>query len=413
MRPVLVSIWTKLSMRHNHYVCHMLIPILALTLLALQFPVVGQTYITRQYTATSDRDIPYTVAPAFNGRMDTMKLNVWYPMDDNAERRPLVVWVHGGGFSAGNRAEMNAVCERWASRGYVAATISYRLSFYGPWPFDPPFAYDTAEVVRACYRGVQDLRSALSYLSSNAARYKIDTSRTILGGVSAGAIIALHGAFVDASDIRPPALSQIAPVTRAFEQFLRPDLGSMNGWQSTNVPLPQIRAVINIFGGLLDPRSIDGAPFVPTYSYHQKADPVVACGTAKGLWGLPLDVSANYPKIHGSCTLTEEFVKRGIDTRLYETWIYNGTEHAIHNEMLVDSLAAVFCVRHIEAVVSVDETSFVPDESGLHTILDLRGSVCAITTSTLSGIHLPDGIYTAVSARHAFLFRIVNGVVIR
>ena len=90
----------------------MLIPILALTLLALQFPVVGQTYITRQYTATSDRDIPYTVAPAFNGRMDTMKLNVWYPMDDNAERRPLVVWVHGGGFSAGNRAEMNAVCER-------------------------------------------------------------------------------------------------------------------------------------------------------------------------------------------------------------------------------------------------------------------------------------------------------------
>lgn len=177
-----------------------------------------------------ERDIPYTVAPAFNGRMDTLKLNVWYPTDDDATRRPLIVWVHGGGFTAGNRAEMNAVCERWASRGYVAATISYRLGFYGPWPFDPPFAYDTAEVVRACYRGLQDLRSALSYLADNASRYKLDTSRTILGGASAGAIIALHGAFNDSTDVRPIALGQLPPVTRALEQFPRPDLGSLQGW---------------------------------------------------------------------------------------------------------------------------------------------------------------------------------------
>ncbi len=400
-------------MPYNHYVCHMLILILALVALASVTPASGQAYVSRQYAVASERDIPYTVAPAFNGRMDTLKLNVWYPTDDDATRRPLIVWVHGGGFTAGNRAEMNAVCERWASRGYVAATISYRLGFYGPWPFDPPFAYDTAEVVRACYRGLQDLRSALSYLADNASRYKLDTSRTILGGASAGAIIALHGAFNDSTDVRPIALGQLPPVTRALEQFPRPDLGSLQGWGSTGPPLPRIRAIVNIFGGLLDMRSLNGAAFVPTYSYHQTGDPVVACGSAKGLWGLPFDVSANYPKIHGSCSLTDEFTRRGVDPRYYQTWIYNGNEHAIHDEKNVDSLAAVFCAGQIQGTVGVDETSSILDESGYHTIFDLRGSVLAFTAGPLSDVRLPDGVYVSVTDHNAVVFRIVNGVVIR
>lgn len=387
--------------------------ILTMGLLVCSISAFGQQYVSRQFAVVSEMDRPFTVAPAFNGRMDTMKMNVWYPADDDASSRPLVVWVHGGGFTAGNRAEMNAVCERWASRGYVAATISYRLGFYGPWPLDPPFAYDTAEVVRACYRGLQDLRSALAYLSQNATRYRIDTSRTILGGASAGAIIALHGAFVDASDGRPQAIGQLPPVTRALDQFPRPDLGSLNGWQPSSTPLPQIRAVVNIFGGLLSPTLLSGAPFVPTYSYHQKGDPVVACGSAKGLWGLPFDVSANYPRIHGSCTLTEEFTSRGTDPRLFETWIYNGTEHAIHDEKRVDSLASVFCARQIQNTVSVHETNVRVGESGFHTIYDLRGSVLAFTAVPFSDLRLPDGVYTAVSDHNAEVFRIVNGVVIR
>lgn len=386
---------------------------LTLALLVASISAVGQQYVSRQFTVASEMDVPYTVAPAFNGRMDTMKMNVWFPADDDAVSRPLAVWVHGGGFTAGNRAEMNAVCERWASRGYVAVTISYRLGFYGPWPFDPPFAYDTAEVVRACYRGLQDLRSALAYLSSNAKRYRLDTSRTILGGASAGAIITLHGAFVDASDGRPPAIGQLSPVTRALDQFPRPDLGSVNGWQSSNTPLPRIRAIVNIFGGLLNTQLLNGAAFVPTYSYHQKGDPVVACGSAKGLWGLPFDVSANYPRIHGSCTLTEEFTKRNMDPRLFETWIYNGSEHAIHDEKRVDSLAAVFCARQIQSPVSVSETNQQDEEYRYHTIYDLRGSARSITAISLSEVRLPDGIYVAVSDRNTCLFRVVNGVVIR
>lgn len=399
-------------MRYNRYVCHMKTYLLAAVLVAFSLLANGQPYVSTRYTVSSERDLEYTVAPAFNGRMDTLRMNVWYPTDDGSTTRPLVVWVHGGGFTAGNRAEMNAVCERWASRGYVAVTISYRLGFYGPWPFDPPFAYDTAEVVRACYRGLQDLRSSLAYLTINAARYRIDTSRTILGGASAGAIIALHGAFVDASDVRPIAMGQLPPVTRALDMFPRPDLGSENGWQPTTTTLPRIRAVVNIFGGLLNLDLLNGAQFVPTYSYHQKGDPVVSCGSAKGLWGLPFDVSANYPRIHGSCTLTESFTLRGVESRLFESWIYNGAEHAIHDERRVDSLAAAFCAGQIQNTVSVSETNPQLERSDYHTIYDLRGSVFGINADSLQDVRLPDGIYLAVSDHEAALFRVVNGVVI-
>ena len=290
----------------------------------------------------SENDITYTTGTAFNGRVDTLRMNVYYPTDDGAASRPLVLWVHGGGFTGGNRAEMNALCKRWAERGYVAATISYRLGFYGPFPFDPPFAYDTSEVLRAVYRGVQDFRSALKYLVTNASRYNIDTSRTVVGGVSAGAIISLHASFVDATDTRLPSLGNISPVVRGSEEFARLDIGSLQGQSYPGTPLPTIRAVVNIFGALTSINLLQGAPFVPTYSYHQRADPVVPCAIAKGLWGLPFNVSANYAQLVGSCAMTTEFEKRGIPTDQYETWIYEGADHALHGHALERNLLLFF-----------------------------------------------------------------------
>lgn len=386
---------------------------------AVLFACVGfasaQQYVSQQYTTGSNTDLMYTIAPAFNGRMDTLKMNVFYPLNDLAESRPLIIWIHGGGFTAGNRAEMNALCTRWASRGYVAVTISYRLGFFGPWPFDPPFAYDASEVIRACYRGVQDLRSAASFLVANASTYRIDTSRTVIGGSSAGAIIAMHGAFVDASDTRPPALGLLAEVTRALERFARPDLGSLNGWAPSTVPQPSVKAVINIFGGLFELASLNGAPFVPTFSYHQRADPVVPCATAKPYWGLPIEVNTNYPLIHGSCKLTDEFVAKGIPPSKYHSWLHAGTEHAVHNEREVDSVAAVFVAAQFHSTVSVSDTkNYNPFSlNGPFTVLNLRGMVEFQSIGPLDRLNLPDGVYIVVSSNRQMLVMVRSGEILQ
>ncbi|MBC8124302.1 MAG: alpha/beta hydrolase [Candidatus Kapabacteria bacterium] len=375
--------------------------------------ILAQPYVDVRYTAVSENDIAYTTATAFNGRVDTLRMNVYYPTDDGAASRPLVLWVHGGGFTGGNRAEMNALCKRWAERGYVAATISYRLGFYGPFPFDPPFAYDTSEVLRAVYRGVQDFRSALKYLVTNASRYNIDTSRTVVGGVSAGAIISLHASFVDDKDVRLPSLGNISPVVRGSESFARPDVGSLLGQSYPGTPLPTIRAVVNIFGALTDITLLQGAPFVPTYSYHQRADPVVPCAIDKGLWGLPFNVSANYAQLVGSCALTAEFEKRGIPTDQYESWIYEGAGHALHDERRIDSAATVFCARMIQKPVSVVQDNEGVNDRGPWMVVDLQGAVVGQVQTLRDIFPFADGVYAAVSLNHRALLCISAGQVAR
>jgi len=371
--------------------------------------VYAQPYASVRYAAAQDADVQYSTALGFSGYQDTLRMNVWYPLDDDAIARPLAVWVHGGGFTGGNRKDMNATCERWARRGYVAVTVSYRLGFYGPLPLDPPFAYDTAEVIRACYRAVQDCRTALKYLVINAARYKIDTSRVVIGGASAGAITALHAAFVDPSDVVPIAIDSIADVVRGLDRFRRPSLGSLSGTSYLNTPLPSFKAVLNIFGALTDLQLLNGHAFVPVYSYHQRADPVVPCARARGLWGLPFNVSANYNFLYGSCALTSEFARRGIATSQFETWIYEGANHALHDERGIDSAAALFCSRMIQAPVSVFEDNTTDNLTEPFVVIDTRGRIVfsAATPAELS--LLANGVYACYSGSVQSVICVVAG----
>lgn len=94
-------------------------------------------------------------------------------------RRPLVIWVHGGGWSRGD-ARTSAAFADWpgvlaslAGRGYVVASVNYRLSGEARFP-----------------AAVQDVRAAVRHLRADAARYGIDPDRVILWGGSAGAYLA-------------------------------------------------------------------------------------------------------------------------------------------------------------------------------------------------------------------------------
>lgn len=86
---------------------------------------------------------------------------------------PAVLCIHGGGFRAGSRQGYDGLCQRLAARGYVAATIDYRLA--PKYPF-PAAIYDTKEAVR--------------WLRANAKKYHIDPDRIGVTGGSAGGHLA-------------------------------------------------------------------------------------------------------------------------------------------------------------------------------------------------------------------------------
>lgn len=96
--------------------------------------------------------------------------------------RPLVVVVHGGGWAQGNPRvgagfkDFPSVLAYLAQRGYVVASIEYRLSGEAPFPAQ-----------------VEDLQAALRFLRAGAVRFGVDPARVALWGLSAGAqIAALH-----------------------------------------------------------------------------------------------------------------------------------------------------------------------------------------------------------------------------
>lgn len=97
-----------------------------------------------------------------------LKLDIYSPKN-TVKPAPLVVLVHGGCWMDGTREEMGFYAVNLARRGYVTASVDYRLSEEAPYP-----------------AAIDDLRSAVQWLTTNAATYDIDPSRIALMGASAG-----------------------------------------------------------------------------------------------------------------------------------------------------------------------------------------------------------------------------------
>jgi len=97
---------------------------------------------------------------------------------------PLVIWIHGGGWSRGDSRGNGAITNfpaalaELAARGYVVASVNYRLSGEAKFPAQ-----------------IQDVNAAIAYLETNSARYRIDPARVLLWGGSAGGHLAALAAL--------------------------------------------------------------------------------------------------------------------------------------------------------------------------------------------------------------------------
>ncbi|GDY09694.1 lipase [Planctomycetia bacterium] len=171
---------------------------------------VGWLFIWTANSADAAPPVPESVvweeAIEYSNPEDThLQLNLARPKSGNGPFST-VLCIHGGGFRAGKRESYDALCVKLAERGYVAATMTYRLA--------PKHKFPAA---------VHDTKAAVRWLRANAAKYKINPDKLGVTGGSAGG----H-------------LAQFLGVTANVPQFEGTD-GNAN--QSSSVT-----CVVNVYG---------------------------------------------------------------------------------------------------------------------------------------------------------------------
>ena len=133
-------------------------------------------------------DLQYGTAPDLDGDPVALKLDLYQPTGDRAGGRPVIVWVHGGGFSAGDKSNGADWATAFARRGYVAVSIGYRLLATGACGGTGPVP---EHCYTAAYAAQHDAQAAVRWLRRNAAFLGIDPNRIAMAGESAGAVTSL------------------------------------------------------------------------------------------------------------------------------------------------------------------------------------------------------------------------------
>ncbi len=98
-------------------------------------------------------------------------LDIYFPEKAADQPQPLLIWIHGGGWSAGSKAGVPYLNQ--LSRGYVVASIEYRFSQKALFPAQ-----------------IQDCQAAIRWLRAHAKKYNIDPEHIGVGGASAGGHLA-------------------------------------------------------------------------------------------------------------------------------------------------------------------------------------------------------------------------------
>jgi acetyl esterase/lipase len=168
-------------------------PAAALVKLAFeQGPLVkpGPGFAAVRARVAVERDITIPVAGAPSAVLD-----VYTPKQATAKARPIVLWVHGGGFISGDRRQVADYTTMLADQGFTVASLEYSLAPGRRYPV--PVRQGTA---------------ALTYLAANAARFGGDPARMAVGGDSAGAQIASELAAVQTNPALAVSLGLTASV---------------------------------------------------------------------------------------------------------------------------------------------------------------------------------------------------------
>ena len=153
------------------------------------------------------RAVPAAAAPTLSE--DCLYLNVWTEAASASERRPVIVWSHGGAFTIGTGSGRDG--EALARKGAVVVAYNYRL---GPFGFfsHPELTRESERNASGNY-GLMDLVAVLRWVQQNITAFGGDPNRVTLMGQSAGGRLTRAAvASAQAKGLFHRAISQSAPV---------------------------------------------------------------------------------------------------------------------------------------------------------------------------------------------------------
>ncbi len=119
-------------------------------------------------------DIIYKETPEKQLKLDILKKN------GNTELAPVIIFIHGGSWKYGGKEDYLFYLIEFAERGYVTATLSYRLSQEAPFP-----------------AAVEDINCGIRWIKDHGLEYGIDTNKAVLVGGSAGGHLAMMAGYTD------------------------------------------------------------------------------------------------------------------------------------------------------------------------------------------------------------------------
>jgi para-nitrobenzyl esterase len=223
---------------------------------------------------------------------DCLFLNVYTPGLRDGKKRPVMVWLHGGGYTSGSSHSLYAVGDRLAHRGdVVVVTVNHRLNAFGYLylaHLDPKLA-DSGNV------GQLDIVQALHWVRDNAAEFGGDPGNVTIFGQSGGGgkvstLMAtppadglFHRAIVQSgSGITAITVDQAKASTAKVMAALKlapNDVAGLRRASQAQISQALGSAGAN-FGPVVDGRSLPRHPFEPDAPAISKSVPLLV-GTAK------------------------------------------------------------------------------------------------------------------------------------
>jgi predicted esterase len=244
-------------------------------------------YVDAIFDEVSSKTYNYAIK-----NLDTLKLDIYQPINDNLKRRSLFIIIHGGGFKTGARNDKSLVslANGIAKKGYVVASVDYRLIdkqtiFNCNLPFN--------EALKIYSNAQEDVLESISYILRG--NFKIDTKKIILFGTSAGAETLLNITY--------------------NKQLL--------GKRSKIYKNISIAGIISISGALLNSNVINKSNAVPSVFYHGSEDKVIPYYQGAHRSCSPLD--KGYFVMDGSKKIVEKLES------LQKNFMFYGYKNKGHN----------------------------------------------------------------------------------
>ena len=149
---------------------------------------------------------------------DCLKLNVWTPSIDDSKKRPVMVWLHGGGYTNGNGIEQDGYMGENLSRkgDIVFVSVNHRL---GPIGFTDLSGVGGPEYAHSGNVGALDMVAALKWVNENIANFGGDPGNvTIMGQSGGGAKVCTLGAMPAAEGLLHKIVPLSGSTTSAMDQ---------------------------------------------------------------------------------------------------------------------------------------------------------------------------------------------------